>query len=156
MWFSCWVVSVAHQAPLSTGFFRQKYWSELPSPSPGDPPDPGIEPASSALQVDSVPVRGTFRKSPKHWYCLLFHSFHGEANFLKFLVHCHPTLHYVHTVKNQSTPRQLYSPSKLYCSTWIFPFQTLLLLIYSFSPLSLISLSNAWFPSANILQHLSS
>ena len=92
-----------------------------------------------------------FRKSPKHWYCLLFHSFHGEANFLKFLVHCHPTLHYVHTVKNQSTPRQLYSPSKLYCSTWIFPFQTLLLLIYSFSPLSLISLSNAWFPPASFI-----
>ena len=35
------------------GFSRQKYWSGLPSPPPGDLPDPGIEPGSSALQVDS-------------------------------------------------------------------------------------------------------
>ena len=34
----------AHQAPLSTGFSRQEYWSGLPFPSPGDLPDPGIEP----------------------------------------------------------------------------------------------------------------
>jgi len=31
------------------GFFRQEYWSGLPVPFPGDLPDPGIEPASSAL-----------------------------------------------------------------------------------------------------------
>ena len=31
-------------APLSTGFSRQEYWSGLPLPSPGDLPDPGIEP----------------------------------------------------------------------------------------------------------------
>ena len=37
------------QAPLSMGFPRQEYWSGLPSPSPGDLPHPGIEPASSAL-----------------------------------------------------------------------------------------------------------
>ena len=39
----------AHQAPLSMEFSRQAYWSELPFPIPGDPPDPGIEPASPAL-----------------------------------------------------------------------------------------------------------
>ena len=38
--------TVAHQAPLSIGFSRQKYWSRLPFPPPGDLPDPGIEPAS--------------------------------------------------------------------------------------------------------------
>ena len=37
--------TVAHQAPLSMGFFKQEYWSRLPFPSPGDLPDPGIEPA---------------------------------------------------------------------------------------------------------------
>ena len=36
---------VACQAPLSIGFPRQEYWSQLPFPSPGDLPDPGIEPA---------------------------------------------------------------------------------------------------------------
>ena len=32
-------------------FFRQEYWSGLPFPSPGDLPDPGIEPGSPALQT---------------------------------------------------------------------------------------------------------
>ena len=38
--------TVARQAPLSMGFSRQEYWSELPSPPPGDLPNPGIEPTS--------------------------------------------------------------------------------------------------------------
>ena len=48
--------TVARQAPQSVGFLQQVYWRGLPFPSPGDPPDPGIEPASPvspALQVDS-------------------------------------------------------------------------------------------------------
>ena len=36
--------TVACQAPLSIGFSRQKYWSGLPCPTPGDLPDPGIKP----------------------------------------------------------------------------------------------------------------
>ena len=36
-------------------FSWQEYWSGLPFPSPGDLPDPGIEPESPALQVDSLP-----------------------------------------------------------------------------------------------------
>ena len=39
--------TVAHQAPLFMGFSRQEYWSGLSFPSPGDLPDPGIEPVSS-------------------------------------------------------------------------------------------------------------
>ena len=41
--------TIAHQAPLSVGFSRQEYWSELPFPSPGDLPSPGVEPMSPAL-----------------------------------------------------------------------------------------------------------
>ena len=37
------------------GFSRPEYWSGLPFPSPGDLPDPGIEPESPALQADSLP-----------------------------------------------------------------------------------------------------
>ena len=37
------------------GFSRQEYWSGLPFPSPGDLPDPEIEPRSPALQIDSLP-----------------------------------------------------------------------------------------------------
>ena len=38
--------TAAHRAPLSMRFPRQEYWSELPFPSPGDLPDPGIKPTS--------------------------------------------------------------------------------------------------------------
>ena len=41
--------TAASQAPLSMGFPRQEYWSGLPLPSPGDLPNPGIEPMSPAL-----------------------------------------------------------------------------------------------------------
>ena len=46
--------TAACQAPLSMGFSRQEYCSGLPFPSPGDLPDPGIEPGSPALQADSL------------------------------------------------------------------------------------------------------
>ena len=46
--------AAAHQTPLSMGFSRQGYWSGLPFPSPGDRPNPAIEPRSAALQADSL------------------------------------------------------------------------------------------------------
>ena len=59
----CWSLSrvqvsvtpqtVVHQALLPMRFSRQEYWRGLPFPSPGDLSDPGIEPTSSASQVDS-------------------------------------------------------------------------------------------------------
>ena len=41
--------TVGYQAPLSMGFSREEYWSGLPLPSPGNLPDPGMEPRSPAL-----------------------------------------------------------------------------------------------------------
>ena len=49
--------TVAYQAPQSMEFSRQEYWSGLLFPSPGDLPNPGIEPGSPALQTDALPVR---------------------------------------------------------------------------------------------------
>ena len=46
--------TVACQAPMSMGFSSQEYWSGLPFPSPGDLPELGTEPVSSALQADSL------------------------------------------------------------------------------------------------------
>ena len=46
--------TIAHQALLSMEFSRQEYQSGQPFPSPGDLPDQGIEPMSSALQADSL------------------------------------------------------------------------------------------------------
>ena len=47
--------TIAGEAPLFMGFPRQEYWSGLPFPSPGDLPNPGIEPRSPVLQADSLP-----------------------------------------------------------------------------------------------------
>ena len=61
--------TLAHQAPPSMGFSRQEYWSGLLFPSPGDLPDPGIEPRSPALQADDLtseppgkPIQNSFSK----------------------------------------------------------------------------------------------
>ena len=47
--------TVTQQASLSMGFSRQECWSGLPCPSPGNLPEPGVEPGSHALQADSLP-----------------------------------------------------------------------------------------------------
>ena len=46
--------TVAYQASLSMGFSRQEFWSGLPFPSPGDLPNPGIEPGSPSLEADAL------------------------------------------------------------------------------------------------------
>ena len=46
--------AITYQAPPSMGFSRQEYWSGLPFPSPGELPDPGIEPGSPAFQADDL------------------------------------------------------------------------------------------------------
>ena len=64
VWYvSCSVVSdswqphgLVHQALLSMEFPRQEHWRGLPFPTPGYLPNPGIEPASPALQAGSLPL----------------------------------------------------------------------------------------------------
>ena len=74
--FICLVVSnsatlwsVACQAPLSKGFFRQEYWSKLPSPTPGDLLNPGIKPTSL---VSSFPLELSGRDYLLNILLLLF------------------------------------------------------------------------------------
>ena len=70
--------TVAYQAPPSMGFSWQEYWSGLPFPSPGDLPDPGIEPRSPALGADALtsepPGKPRFHEAPlkslKFPFCL--------------------------------------------------------------------------------------
>ena len=50
------ITLVAHQAPLSMGFSKLDYLSRLPFPSPGNLPNPGIEPWFPVLQVNSLPT----------------------------------------------------------------------------------------------------
>ena len=47
--------TVARKAPVFMELSRKQYWSVLPFSSPGDLPNPGIEPKSPQLQVDSLP-----------------------------------------------------------------------------------------------------
>ena len=54
--------TVAHQAPLSMGFFRQEYWGGLPCPPPGDLPSPGIE-LPSLLCLSPALAAGFFTTS---------------------------------------------------------------------------------------------
>ena len=58
--------TVARQAPLSMEFSRQEYWSELPFPSPGDFPNPGIEPKSFM----SPALAGRFFTTSATWEAL--------------------------------------------------------------------------------------
>ena len=46
--------AVVGRVPLSMGFSRQEYWSGLPFSSPGNLPNPGMEPRSPALQAESL------------------------------------------------------------------------------------------------------
>ena len=71
--------TVARQAPLSMGFSRQGYWSGLPFPSPGDIPNPGIEPMSPELQADSLPTEPSFILLSSASYNLFNHLSSGET-----------------------------------------------------------------------------
>ena len=64
----CDPMDCSHQAPPSMGFSRQEYWSGLPFPSPGDLPDPGIEPRSPTLQADAVTSEPPGKPYFRNWY----------------------------------------------------------------------------------------
>ena len=78
--------TVAHQAPLSMGFFRQEYWSGLPFFPPGDLPDSGIEPASPALQADSSPLNHQGSLAEKKGNSYSPEPFHRPANKVGTLI----------------------------------------------------------------------
>ena len=66
VWLFATPWTVASQAPPSMEFSWQEYWRGLPWPSPGDLPDPGIEPRSPTLQADALPSEPP-RKPTRHW-----------------------------------------------------------------------------------------
>ena len=65
-------------------FSRQEFWSGLPFPSPGDLPNPGIEPRSPALQVNSLPAEPQGKP-----FCLISHNFYCIFSILGVLVFTH-------------------------------------------------------------------
>ena len=51
VWLCVTLWTALGQAPLSMEYSRQEYWNGLPFPTPGDPPNPGIEPESTEAPV---------------------------------------------------------------------------------------------------------
>ena len=82
--------TVARQAPLSMGFSKQEHWSGLPCLSPGDLPDPGIEPASLSSPTDA----GKFFTTSATWRRRQWHPtpvpLPGKSHGRRSLVGCSP------------------------------------------------------------------
>ena len=81
---------LAHQVPLSMGFSRQKYWSGLPCPPPGDLPNPWIKPTSlisPALHANSLPTEPPW-KPLLALPLLMLHSAEVYCFDLKHFKHC--------------------------------------------------------------------
>ena len=81
-------------ASPSMGFSRQGYWSGLPFPSPGDLPNPGIEPGSPALQADTLP------SEPQIIPFLLFWGKKKKQRERTFLIGCNKCLQFQHPFIN--------------------------------------------------------
>ena len=102
--------TVARQAPLSMGIFRQEYWSGLPFPAPGDLPEPGIKPTALVSPVSAggfsttepsgqphkIAISSLLGSSPRQ--CL------GRGVCL-FRVHFRPSLTLVTSVLQEVQPR---------------------------------------------------
>jgi len=86
--------TAAHQAPLSMGFSRQEYWSVLPHHS-----DPGIEPASPALQVDSLPTKLPGTRDTA-WLLTLFLLFPFQRENRRLSVNALTEAHLPHVSRN--------------------------------------------------------
>ena len=115
-WMSEWVKSlsrvwlfvaswtVAYQDPPSMGFSRQENWSGLPFPSPGDLPNPGVEPRSPALQADALPSKPPGKSF--HWLKVLPKScfkWLGQITSLYFVHPCSTRLNLSLAISNQWT-----------------------------------------------------
>ena len=136
VWLFVILWTVACQAPLSMGFFRQEYWSMLPFPSPGDLSDRGIEPRSPALQVDSLPTELWRKLNYAGWQLIDVFSFNLLTSvthlklvllFIYSLILCLHTQMWpwadLHRIKRCPTP-SLPRPHPLLFCAHIFPQST--------------------------------
>ena len=85
VWLFATPWTVDYQASLSMGFSRQEYWSGLPFPSPGDLPNPGIEPRSPTLQADALPSEPPGKPWWASNYCTVALISHDSKVMIKVL-----------------------------------------------------------------------
>ena len=108
VWFFVIPLSVAHQAPLAMGFPRQEYWRWLSFPSPGDLPNPGIEPKSPALAggfFSTEPLITREMQSKLQWGITSYWSEQPSSKGLQIshLAHSRPSInHYSLTFKKST------------------------------------------------------
>ena len=81
--------TVAGQALLSMGFFRQEYWNGLPFPSPGYLPNPGIELMSPTLQADSLLSESSVKWNKTNLIMIFFIVGSGWILVQNFCIHVH-------------------------------------------------------------------
>ena len=120
--------TVAHQTPLSMGFSRQEYQSGLPFPSPGDLPNPEIEPRSPASQADSLLSESPgltihVHVSPLSWISVPFRSPQSlEESSLCYIVGSHQLsiLYIVVYICQSQPPSSSHHPSELVCSLRLY------------------------------------
>ena len=91
VWLFATPWTVAYQAPLSLGFSRQEYWSGLPFPSPGDLPDPGMEPGlphcRQMLYRPGKPLTTSLLTFSRHlWWWRRWQYWHNIKARIKLLV----------------------------------------------------------------------
>ena len=80
--------AIAHQASLSVGFSRQKYWSGLLDPSPGDLPDPGIKPVSLASPALAARFFTTSTTWEAHSVLIFIHIFIQPVLTARWRINC--------------------------------------------------------------------
>ena len=113
------LLTIVHQAPLSMWFSRQEYWSGLPFPSPGDIPEPGIEPGS----LTSPALAGGFFVTSATWEDSLYLN-NNKSSVLK---------HYLPTFNSRLVwPGEPWAPS-----SGLSTIETLWECLTSFLPFSL-------------------
>ena len=81
--------TVAYQDPQHTVFYMQEYWSGLPFPSPGNLPNPGIEPGSLALQADSLPSEPPRKLGNNQYHSVIFETasmYHISDSFVDYYI----------------------------------------------------------------------
>ena len=108
---------VAHQAPLPVRFSRQEYWGGLPFPSPGDLPDPGIEPISPALAGEFFTTGTTGKPICGHEFEQTLGDSEGQSGLAccSLWVHKELDMSYI-----QTAPRTLLvSPYVLMNACWV-------------------------------------